>query len=435
MKAFQNKNLKQTYNVIIFIFSSLYFSCSSSQNSGEIAVQEIAGESPYTLIVEAESLHDISDKARLDEASKGKSVVLSKGEWLAVDANFEEAGRYRIEVTGTPVGSDTSVVWMEDYYDNPDGRTYDVTGKMTNSPSFDIQSYTVEGTPFNQGLHKMKVYVSGGTVDIDNVIFTLMKPHKASPEILTQTYEGNEWELVWSDEFDGTEIDQSKWTFDFGDWGWGNNELQYYTDNRTENARIEDGALVIEARKGDLGNQWTSARLTTRGNVAFLYGKIEFKALVPRERGNWAAGWTLGNTYVDEKDWPYCGEIDILESVGYEVDDETGDGIAHATVHTPAYYFKIGNQISNTKDVSKIAAEWHTYAVEWTPSEINILVDDVPYYLYDKTANEKEWPFNIPQNIILNLAMGGGWGGAQGLDPTVTSQKFLIDYVRVYQKK
>lgn len=434
MRNCQNAYPKQTSFAILFFMFSLHFACSSSQNSGENASQKAIEETPYTLVVEAESLHDMSDKSRLSEAIEGESVTLTKGEWIAIDADFEEAGRYRVEVMGIPVGSDTSVVWMEDYYDNPDGRTYDVTGKMVNSPSFEIQSYAVEGSPFNKGLHKMKVYVSGGAVDIDQVVFTLMKPHKASPEIMTQTYEGSNWELVWSDEFDGTEIDLSKWTFDFGDWGWGNNELQYYTDNRYENARIEDGALVIEARKGDMGSQWTSARLTTRGNVAFLYGKIEFRAWVPRERGNWAAGWTLGNTYVDEKDWPYCGEIDILESVGYEVDDETGDGIAHATVHTPAYYFKIGNQISNTKDVSKIAAEWHTYAVEWTPSEINILVDDVPYYLYDKTANEKEWPFNIPQNIILNLAMGGGWGGAQGLDPNVTSQKFLIDYVRVYQK-
>ncbi|WP_373494712.1 family 16 glycosylhydrolase [Aquiflexum sp.] len=435
MNKFQNTFIKHTNFAIIFLLSGLYFGCSSSKETGEDAIQKDEKENPYILVVEAESFHDLSNKAQLNQANGGESVTLSEGDWLAIDAHFEEAGRYRVEVMGLPLGSDTSEVWVEDYYDNPDGRTYDVTGKMTKNPSSEIQSFSVEGSPFNKGLHKMKVHVSRGTVDIDNVVFSLIKPHKASQEIVTQDYVGDAWELVWSDEFDGTEIDQTKWTYDFGNWGWGNNELQYYTDNRPENARIEDGVLVIEARKGDLGNKWTSARLTTRGNVAFLYGKIEFRAWVPRERGNWAAGWTLGNSYIDEKDWPYSGEIDILESVGYEVDDETGDGIAHATVHTPAYYFKIGNQISNTKDVSKIAAKWHTYAVEWTPTEINILVDDVPYYLYDKTANEKEWPFNIPQNIILNLAMGGGWGGAQGLDPNITSQKFLIDYVRVFQKK
>jgi beta-glucanase (GH16 family) len=223
--------------------------------------------------------------------------------------------------------------------------------------------------------------------------------------------------------------------FDFGNWGWGNNELQYYTENRSENARIEDGILVIEARKNDMGQDWTSTRMTTRGKVSFLYGKIEFRAKVPREKGNWAAGWTLGDDYVDEKSWPYSGEIDIMESVGYEVDNETGDGIAHSTVHTPAYYFKINNQISSTIDVKNIAGEFHTYAVEWTPTEIRGYVNGEQYYVYDKTANELEWPFNKPQNIILNLAMGGGWGGAQGMDESVTSQKLLIDYIRVYGKK
>ncbi|MEM6768802.1 MAG: glycoside hydrolase family 16 protein, partial [Bacteroidota bacterium] len=239
---------------------------------------------------------------------------------------------------------------------------------------------------------------------------------------------------AWADEFDGESIDTEKWTYDVGDWGWGNNELQYYTIENTDNARIEDGHLVIEARKNETGERWTSARLTTREKTSFLYGKIEFKAMVPREKGNWAAGWTLGDTYVDEKSWPYCGEIDIMESVGYEVDDETGDGIAHVTVHTPAYYFKIGNQISNTKDIIDIADEFHTYGVEWTPTEVKGFVDGEEYYLYDKTANELEWPFNIPQNIILNLAMGGGWGGAKGMDPNITSQKLIIDYVRVYEK-
>jgi beta-glucanase (GH16 family) len=238
--------------------------------------------------------------------------------------------------------------------------------------------------------------------------------------------------LVWADEFNRDEIDTSLWTFDIGNWGWGNNELQYYTDNRKENARIEDGMLVIEARKDDMGQPWTSARMTTRGKISFQYGKIELRAQVPREKGNWAAGWTLGDDYVDELSWPYCGEIDILESVGYEVDNQSGDGIAHSTVHTPAYYFKINNQISSVKPVKNIAGEFHTYSVIWTPTEIRGLVDGEEYYLYDKNANEREWPFNKPQNIILNLAMGGGWGGAQGMDTTVTSQKFVIDYVRIY---
>ena len=167
--------------------------------------------------------------------------------------------------------------------------------------------------------------------------------------------------LIWSDEFEGEGIpDTKKWTFDIGDWGWGNNELQYYTENRVENARVENGNLIIEARKNDMDSKWTSARLTTRGKVSFLYGRIEFRAKVPTNRGNWAAGWTLGDDYVDEISWPYCGEIDILESVGFEMDDITGDGEAHASTHNGAYYFKLGNHQTGIIDVKNMNKEFHT---------------------------------------------------------------------------
>lgn len=356
----------------------------------------------------------------------GNSVIIGADHHLTFELNVATAGRYTVTVDGSG-----TVVWVEDYIGNPDDRTYNITGNI------DLGSgrSSVDGSPLNRGLHKMRLHAREGEAHVTAVQFDLIRPHEVTPTVMTQQTDGENWEIVWSDEFEGTSVDTSKWTYDVGDWGWGNNELQYYTVNRPENARIEDGALIIEARKDDFGKPWTSARLTTRGKVAFLYGKIELRAKVPRERGNWAAGWTLGDSYVDEKDWPYCGEIDILESVGYEVNDETGDGIAHATVHTPAYYFKINNQISSTREVSNIAGEWHTYAVEWTPTEIKGLVDGEVYYLYDKTADEREWPFHQAQNIILNLAMGGGWGGAQGMDPTVTSQKFILDYVRIYERR
>ena len=356
----------------------------------------------------------------------GNSVIIGADHHLSFELNVATAGRYTVTVDGSG-----TVVWVEDYVGNPDDRTYNITGNI------DLGSgqSSVDGSPLNRGIHKMRLHAREGDAHVTAVQFDLIRPHEVTPVVLTQQTAGENWEIVWSDEFDGPSVDTSKWTYDIGDWGWGNNELQYYTVDRPENARIEDGALIIEARKDDFGKPWTSARLTTRGKISFLYGKIELRAKVPRERGNWAAGWTLGDSYVDEKDWPYCGEIDILESVGYEVDDETGDGIAHATVHTPAYYFKINNQISSTREVSNIAGEWHTYAVEWTPTEIKGLVDGEVYYLYDKTADEREWPFHQAQNIILNLAMGGGWGGAQGMDPAVTSQKFILDYVRIYERR
>jgi beta-glucanase (GH16 family) len=165
-----------------------------------------------------------------------------------------------------------------------------------------------------------------------------------------------------------------------------------------------------------------------------VYGKIEIHAKLPAEKGNWAAGWTLGDSYVDELSWPYCGEIDILESVGYEMDNETGNGIAHASAHCGAYYFKLGNQPTGTIPVENMDDTFHTYSVEWTPEKIEAFVDGVSYFIYEDTSTELSWPFSDPQNLILNLAMGGGWGGLMGMDPSVDLQRMEVDYVRVYQK-
>lgn len=357
--------------------------------------------------------------------------------WLAFDVEVPEAGRYQVDLYAS-AKSDSASAWMEDYYDNPDDRTYNITGRIDLRSSEDTSGssvFTKVGSPLNKGLHRMKLHVDG-SVDIEKIEFTLLKAHRSSPEILTQATDGEEWTIVWADEFDGSGIpDTSKWTFDIGDWGWGNGELQYYTEARPKNARLENGHLIIEAHKDDMGAAWTSARLTTRGKVAFTYGRIEFRAMVPAEKGNWAAGWTLGDSYIDELSWPYCGEIDILESVGYQMDNETGNGIAHASAHCGAYYFKLGNQPTGTTPVENMNKEFHTYAIDWTPESIVASVDGVEYFTYDDTSNELTWPFDKPQNIILNLTMGGGWGGLEGMDESVSTQKMTIDYVRVYEKR
>ena len=159
-----------------------------------------------------------------------------------------------------------------------------------------------------------------------------------------------------------------------------------------------------------MGQPWTSARLTTQGKTSFTYGRVEFRAMVPEGRGTWAAGWLLGDAYRDELSWPYCGEIDVLECVGYEIDDATGAGLNHATCHTRAYYFKQGNQIGSEIAVDSMNSVFHTFAIEWYPDAIHGYLDGGHYYTYDKTADRLEWPFNEPQNIIINLAVGGGWG-------------------------
>jgi len=373
------------------------------------------------------------------------TYVAQEGEWfdqailmnlsgpsgtLSYDIEVPAAGRYNIEVIARGFGE----VWIEDYRDNEDGRTYNITGTMLIDSEDESVKVLKVGSPLNAGKHPIKLHASSDEyLIIEKVLFTKIIDHQVTPEALVQSLDGAEWELIWSDEFDVEGApDTTKWIYDVGNWGWGNNEPQYYTDNRRQNARVENGNLIIEARKNDMGQEWTSARLTTRGKTSFLYGKYEFRAKVPSADGTWAAGWFLGDKYVDELSWPYCGEIDVLECVGSEIDDVTGDGINHGSCHTRSYYFKEGTHITAVTDVKDMVNTFHTYAIEWTPTEIKAFVDDVHYYTYDKNADELEWPFNNPQNIILNLAMGGGMGGA--IDPSIESQQFIIDYVRVYGK-
>ena len=361
-------------------------------------------------------------------------IVTNTNGWIALDLNIPIAGRYKSEIHVSQKSSKEKVnLWIEDYYDNTDDRTYNITGNILLENAVEkFTSIGKDGSPLNSGLHRIKLHFDKG-VKIDWIKFTLQKEHDITPLTLMQKTNGKNWKVVWSDEFEGEEIDTNKWTYDFGNWGWGNGEEQYYTKNNRENARIEKGNLIIEAQKDSKNNKWTSARLTTRGIVNFLYGKIEFRAKVPNHKGNWSAGWTLGESYVDEKSWPYCGEIDILESVGYEMDDKTGNGIAHASAHSPARYFKLGNQPIRSTKVLNMNNEFHTYTLEWLPDEIKVFVDNNHYFTYNDRSSKFSWPFSEPQNLILNLTIGGGWGGYYGIDKTIDSQKLIVDYVRVYE--
>lgn len=361
---------------------------------------------------------------------KGAVVSIPEDQWLEYEINIPEPGRYRLKFQGA--AEDRVSVWMEDYVGNKDGRTYNITGLV----SLANGDGSVDGSPLNKGIHKVRIHANGGQVNLDQFSVEKIFPHLVTQDVLEQKMDGEEWKLVWSDEFDeGTQPDESKWSYNVGNWGWGNFEPQYYTNADPDNAKIEDDNLIIEAIKNDEGYDWTSARLTTQGKVAFKYGRIEFRAKVPTGRGTWSAGWLLGDSYIDELSWPYCGEIDVLECVGYEIDDSTGNGINHATCHTPAYYFKIGNQISAQIEVEAMNSEYHTYAVEWYPDRIEAYLDGEHYYTYDKNANELEWPFDQPQCIIINLAVGGGWGGAKGIDESWDRHQYILDYVRVYEKQ
>lgn len=356
--------------------------------------------------------------------------------WLEYEIEIPVCGRYRSTLLVEVEGGGERTVWLEDHVGNPDGRTYDITGPIpVGAPTQGPIEVGRDGAPLDAMTHRLRVHHAGGRVTLHGIRFELMRRHLPTPTTHVQRTEGDgEWVLAWSDEFDGEGLpDPAHWTHDVGDWGWGNREPQYYTEARTANARQEDGCLVIEARRGDLGKPWTSARLTTRGKRSFLYGRLEIRAKAPVGDGAWAAGWLLGDDYRDERSWPYCGEVDVLEAVGREVDDTSGDGINHGSCHTRAYYFKQGNHISRTIPVQGMGTGFHEYAMEWDRDEVRMYVDGEHYYTYDKTADEFEWPFARPQNLILNLAMGGGMGGE--IDPELTSQRLVVDYVRVFGRR
>ncbi len=234
----------------------------------------------------------------------------------------------------------------------------------------------------------------------------------------------------WQDEFDKPgKPDPAKWSYALGDHGWGNNELQNYTD-KIENAKIEDGNLVITAIKEKSGKaEYSSARLVSKGKGDFLYGKIEVRAKLPKGRGTWPAIWMLysENNY-GNKSWPDNGEIDIMEHVGFDQDR------VHGNIHTKAFNHVAKTNKGNNVIVENASEDFHIYSCEWTPASITILVDGKPYFNFPKESSYQwaEWPFDKPFHLILNIAAGGNWGGQKGVDDNVFPQKMLVDYVRVY---
>jgi beta-glucanase (GH16 family) len=231
--------------------------------------------------------------------------------------------------------------------------------------------------------------------------------------------------LVWQDEFEGRGLpDGSRWDYETGFVR--NNERQYYTRSRLENARVEDGLLIIEARRESYqGGDYTSASLTSRAN--WTYGRIEVRAKLPKGRGTWPAIWTLG-TNIREVGWPACGEIDIMEHVGFD------PGRIHANIHTTAYNHVRRTNKGNSIAVSRPDEEFHIYSTVWTPTAIEVFVDGQRYFTFPKeTGGDAVWPFDRPQYLILNLAIGGSWGGQQGIDDGAFPTRYEIDYVRVYR--
>jgi beta-glucanase (GH16 family) len=276
-------------------------------------------------------------------------------------------------------------------------------------------------------------YPQAGDYTVSLTVLDFTGNVKTDEQTITITANGpnyipNNENLIWSDEFNGAGINSSNWTFETGANGWGNNELQNYTNG--DNVELKDGKLVITAKKvnnDQTVGSYTSTRMITKDKQEFKYGKIEIRAKLPSGRGIWPAIWMLGANF-ETAGWPACGEIDIMEYVGYQ------PNTIHSTVHTPAGFGGEGDGSSKTLETAE--EEFHIYGLIWNENELIFYTDEpenVTHTYAPTNKNDENWPFNKPQFFIFNIAVGGNWGGVEGIDDSIFPQTMEIDYVRVYQ--
>lgn len=240
--------------------------------------------------------------------------------------------------------------------------------------------------------------------------------------------------LIWSDEFNANgSPDVSRWSYDMGDGcpnvcGWGNNELEYYTSNE-KNVRVENGSLIIEAHKEKTGTkEYSSTRIVSKQKGDWVYGRIEVRAKLPKGRGTWPAIWMLSTDW-KHGGWPASGEIDIMEHVGVD------PNVIHGTLHSEKYNHVKGTQQEGKITIPDAQDAFHIYAIEWSKDKVDFYVDDKMYHsvVRNPTDNFTGWPFDQRFHLIMNLAVGGNWGGMKGVDESIWPQRMEVDYVRVYQ--
>jgi len=263
---------------------------------------------------------------------------------------------------------------------------------------------------------------------------SLPRPHAAASQ--PRRTDKTAWTLTWSDEFDqadGSLPDPKKWKLEVGGSGWGNHELEYYT-NRALNASVRQGQLVIEARRENFRGRdrversFTSARLTTQGLFAQAYGKFAARIRIPSGQGMWPAFWLMGQDFAGSN-WPECGEIDVMENIGRE------PSAVHGSMHGPGYSGKLDFTSTYKKPGGvKISDDFHEFAIEWEPGAVRFFVDDQQYAAFtpSQLPAGKKWVFDHPFFILLNLAVGGDWPGPPD-GSTRFPKRMLVDYVRVYQ--
>ena len=350
-----------------------------------------------------------------------ETVVAGDGNYPAVyvsGANINGPGGLEMtdngdgtwELTTQLSSGDYTYKFRNGYYDYWDG------------PGWEDDNGLIEGGCAYGQYHDRQVIVQNNNLIVGPFCFGSCD-ESCDEEVINYT-------LVWDDDFDNSEIDLNKWNFEIGtgDWGWGNNEAQYYT-NDPENAYIEDGNLIIQAVHENYGGMnYTSARLTTKNKGDWRYGKFEIRAKLPTGIGTWPAIWMLPTDWV-YGGWPESGEIDIMEHVGYN------PNWIHGTIHTDAYNHMDGTQLGGQIYINDASSNFHIYSIVWSDESIKWYVDDIQFYDFynDQQDDFTTWPFNQDFHLILNLAIGGTWGGQQGIDDSAFPAQFKIDYVKIYE--
>jgi len=253
--------------------------------------------------------------------------------------------------------------------------------------------------------------------DLNNEIFTIPTTGYSTPD----NYSG--LDLIWADEFDGTQLNENYWTFQLGDSGWGNNELENY---QKENTSFQNGNLIIRAKKETGNSNYTSSRINTKGKFSFKYGRVDVRASLPVGQGIWPAIWMLGEN-IDQVGWPKCGEIDIMEKIGGKGRETT----AYGTVHWDNGGQNADYGGSQTLTSGNFQDEFHVFTIKWNPNSIIWYIDDIQFHIIDTTPAELS-ELQEDFHLLINLAVGGNWPGNP--DATTTfSQYLIVDYIRVFQ--
>ena len=402
-----------------------------------------APENPVTLSLDPVTLQlKVGDMATIDASGTATNIVwTSSNEEVATVyygvVTAKAIGKAEITATSGKVSATANV-----FVTGTDGASLRISPpKVTLHPgeTFDFKygnTFDLELTWSSSDPSIAAIDQNGRVtaVSAGNATITLSTNIESVTALVAVEHAWGEYQLVWSDEFEGTALDETVWSYNTGGNGWGNNEKQYYT-SRPENIRVQNGMLEIEARKEQYqNNEYTSARILSKGKKTFTYGKMEARIKFPGGGGTWPAFWMMGNS----GNWPNCGEIDIMEHVG------NIPARASFAVHTVMKNGMKGNNWSSTKwfDYS-LADDFHTYGAEWAEQEkdgkdvIRFTVDGVQYaeVWEDVIDNNDYWPFNKPFFFIFNLAIGGNMGGT--VNDAIFDQPVImyVDWVRVWQRQ